>query len=200
MTAGPPPGAARRLRPTARPRDALGRPLPHGAAGVPPLPDDLPASPRAALRAAQDLLDAGLYFQAHEVLEQAWKAAPAAERGLWRGLTQVVVGLVHAARGNTRGATALLRRGLTELVPHLCEPTADGGLAGDGPCPGHARREALDSPTGDRQPTPDGWRAHGVNLPGVVRWAEDLLRRLEKPGAQAGGVPPPPRLVTQGHD
>ena len=50
-------------------------------------------------------------FHAHEVLEDAWKAAPEAERELWRGLAQLAVGLTHAARGNTRGGVALLERG-----------------------------------------------------------------------------------------
>ncbi|WP_230202749.1 DUF309 domain-containing protein [Parafrankia discariae] len=164
------------------------------------MPDDLPTAPRAALSAAQDLLDAGLYFQAHEVLERAWRTAPAAERGLWRALTQIVVGLVHAARGNTRGATALLRRGLTGLAPYLPDPTTDAGPAGADPDPAGARQEAAGCADGGRRPAPDSRRTHGVNLTGVARWAEDLLARLEKPGPQAGGVPPPPRLLAPGRD
>lgn len=95
----------------ARPRDAAGRPLPRGAAGVERVPEDLVLSPVATLREAQRLLDADAPFPAHDVLEAAWKAAPAAERGLWRGLAQLAVGLTHAQRGNARGAVALLRRG-----------------------------------------------------------------------------------------
>lgn len=64
------------------------------------------------------MLEAGLPFQAHEVLEEAWKAAPAGERDLWRGLAQLAVGVTHAARGNRRGATALLRRGSALLAPY----------------------------------------------------------------------------------
>jgi hypothetical protein len=95
----------------ARPRDALGRPLPRGAQGEPTMPDDLSLAPAEALALAQRLLDRGRAFHAHEVLEAAWKAAPAAERELWRGLAQIAVGLTHAQRGNATGAAALLRRG-----------------------------------------------------------------------------------------
>ena len=95
----------------ARPRDALGRPLPRGAAGDERIPDDLVLPPAESVKLAQDLLDAGRPFHAHEVLEASWKAAPADERDLWQGLAQIAVGLTHARRGNARGASALLRRG-----------------------------------------------------------------------------------------
>ncbi|MDD7967440.1 DUF309 domain-containing protein [Actinomycetospora lemnae] len=97
---------------SARPRDASGRPLPYGAAGVPRSDDedeDLP--PDEVLRRAQDLLDQDRPFDAHDVLEGAWKAAPSDERLLWKGLAQLAVGLTHEQRGNPRGASALLRRG-----------------------------------------------------------------------------------------
>jgi hypothetical protein len=99
----------------ARPRDLLGRPLPRSAGGQSPIADDPALPPVQALAAAQDLLDAGQPFHAHEVLEAAWKAAPPAERDLWQGLAQVAVGLTHALRGNARGAVALLRRGADRL-------------------------------------------------------------------------------------
>lgn len=95
----------------ARPRDALGRPLPRGAAGAERVPDDLVLPPAEALALAQRLIDAGRPFHAHEVLEASWKAAPPPERDLWQGLAQVAVGLTHAQRGNGPGAAALLRRG-----------------------------------------------------------------------------------------
>jgi hypothetical protein len=84
--------------------------LPHGAAGVERVPDDLVLSSDEAVTEAQRFLDAGLPFPAHEVLEAAWKAAPEGERELWRGLAQLAVGLTHAQRGNARGAVALLSR------------------------------------------------------------------------------------------
>lgn len=70
------------------------------------------------LAEAQRLLDGGMPFHAHEVLEDAWKTAAEPERALWRGLAQLAVGLTHAARGNTRGAVALLRRGAAAVGPY----------------------------------------------------------------------------------
>lgn len=111
---GPAPGrdrdAAGRPR-SARPRDESGRPLARGSSGTAPAPDEPALPPAEALRRAQELIDTGRPFRAHEVLEACWKAAPAGERELWRGLAQVAVGLTHAQRGNARGAAALLRRG-----------------------------------------------------------------------------------------
>jgi hypothetical protein len=95
--------------------------LPHGATGVPPLPTDVALPPAQALAEAQRLLDEGYLFQAHEVLEAAWKAAPAAERELWQGVTQLVVGATHLARGNPRGALALLARGGDRLAPYAAD-------------------------------------------------------------------------------
>jgi hypothetical protein len=95
----------------ARPRDELGRPLPRDGAGGPPLPDEPALGPDAALATAQQLIDAGRAFRAHEVLEASWKAAPSGERQFWQGLAQIAVGLTHAQRGNARGSVALLRRG-----------------------------------------------------------------------------------------
>src|SRR6185369_9941570 len=94
-----------------RPRDALGRPLPPGSDGVPRIPDDLDLPPAASLAYAQDLLNRGLAFSAHEVLEAAWKNGPDDERPLWQGLAQLAVGITHAQRGNLDGAATLLQRG-----------------------------------------------------------------------------------------
>jgi uncharacterized protein len=93
-----------------RPRDALGRPLPQGSQGVPRIPDDLELPPGESLAYAQDLLDSGLAFNAHEVLEAAWKNAPDDERMLWQGLAQLAVGITHVQRGNVTGALTVLRR------------------------------------------------------------------------------------------
>ena len=105
----------------ARPRDALGRPLPYGAAGVEPVSEE-PLPPLEALELARRLVAEGRTFAAHEVLEARWKAAPPEERDLWQGLAQVCVGLTHAARGNGVGAARLMERGAG-----LLEAYATGG-------------------------------------------------------------------------
>lgn len=103
---------------SSRPRDDFGRPLPYGQPGVERVPDDLSLPPAETLAEAQRYLDEGHPFQAHEVLEARWKAAPAEERGLWRALAQICVGLTHAQRGNTVGAATLLARGAQGLTDY----------------------------------------------------------------------------------
>ena len=111
----------------ARPRDTLGRLLPPGSQGVPRIPDDLELSPSESLAYAQDLLNQGLAFNAHEVLEAAWKNGPQDERALWQGLAQLAVGITHVQRGNPDGASTLLRRGTGHLgevkhpAPHFVD-------------------------------------------------------------------------------
>ncbi|AVM65977.1 MULTISPECIES: DUF309 domain-containing protein [Dietzia] len=107
----------------ARPRDELGRPLPPGSVGVERIPEDLDLPPAESLAWAQDLLDRGRAFHAHEVLEGAWKSGPADERLLWQGLAQLAVGITHIQRANAKGAMALLERA-AERLAH-----------GDGPAP-----------------------------------------------------------------
>jgi hypothetical protein len=106
----------------ARPRDALGRPLPYGAVGEERAPEGVVREPAQALAEAQELLDAGRPFHAHEVLEDAWKSAPETERQLWRGLAQLAVGLTHAARGNATGAATLLDRGAGNIAAYVASP------------------------------------------------------------------------------
>ncbi|TCO44690.1 DUF309 domain-containing protein [Actinocrispum wychmicini] len=114
----------------ARPRDGLGRPLPYGSSGVERQPEGIPRTPAESLAEAQQLLDDGLPFHAHEVLEDAWKTAPEEERELWRGLAQVAVGLTHAARGNTSGAAALIKRGADNIGPYEAHPPHGIDIAG----------------------------------------------------------------------
>lgn len=114
----------------ARPRDELGRPLPRGVPGIPTTPDDLLLTPAEALAQAQALLDEGRAFHAHEVLEGAWKAAPAAERELWRGLAQLAVGLTHAHRGNATGAVRLLTRAADRIEAYAATPPHEVDVTG----------------------------------------------------------------------
>jgi hypothetical protein len=99
-----------------RPRDALGRPLSPGSQGVPRIPDDLDLTPPETLAYAQDLLDRDLAFNAHEVLEAAWKNGPDTEKTLWQALAQLAVGITHVQRGNVNGAVTVLRRASAGLA------------------------------------------------------------------------------------
>ncbi|GAY18339.1 DUF309 domain-containing protein [Mycobacterium sp. shizuoka-1] len=124
----------------ARARDALGRPLPPGAAGVPRIPDDLRLPPAETLAYAQDLLNQGRAFHAHEVFEAAWKNGPDEECTLWQALAQFAVGITHVQRGNHAGGVALLRRASAALAETTAAPydidvaglvTAGAALADD---------------------------------------------------------------------
>jgi uncharacterized protein len=111
----------------ARPRDALGRPLPYGAAGVEPVSEE-PMPPEETITAARSLVAQGRPFSAHEVLEARWKAAPEQERDLWQGLAQICVGLTHALRGNDVGAVRLVERGSGRLAQYTLTNGPSYGL------------------------------------------------------------------------
>ncbi len=114
-----------------RPRDSLGRPLPYGQPGVAPLPEPLPADTDSAVALAQQLLDEGLPFQAHEVLEEMWKSCPAEQRSGWQGLAQLAVAITHNHRGNVRGARLLLdkaRANLSAGISALPNPIDQNGV------------------------------------------------------------------------
>ncbi|MGH3941299.1 MAG: DUF309 domain-containing protein [Pseudonocardiaceae bacterium] len=118
-------------RPTnARPRDGLGRPLPRGARGVDRVPEDVVLSPAEALPRAQQLLDDGYPFHAHEVLEGVWKSTEGEHRELWQGLAQLAVGLTHVRRGNPAGAIALLRRSVDRIDRYATAPPHGLDIAG----------------------------------------------------------------------
>jgi hypothetical protein len=118
-----------------RPRDAEGRPLPHDApAGlaVPREPEDVVRTPAESIARARELLAAGQPFNAHDVLEAAWKQGPPEERDLWQGLAQLCVALTHVRRGNPAGARTLFARGASRLRDH-----AASGLPSHGVDVGH---------------------------------------------------------------
>lgn len=111
----------------ARPRDALGRPLPYGAQGVEPVSEE-PLPPEETLRSARELVAAGRPFSAHEVLEARWKAGPTEERDLWQGLAQLCVAMTHAARGNHVGSGRLFDRAAQRLSAFAATGRGSYGL------------------------------------------------------------------------
>jgi hypothetical protein len=118
---------------SSRERDRLGRPLAAGLVGVPGPVSRSDRAPDETLSEAQQWLDRGQPFAAHEVLEDAWRSCPPGERELWQGLAQLAVGLTHALRGNPTGSDALLARGIAKLAPYQVDPPfgidVDGLLA-----------------------------------------------------------------------
>ncbi|MBZ5567491.1 MAG: DUF309 domain-containing protein [Acidobacteriia bacterium] len=71
------------------------------------------------------LFNTGQYFDAHEVWEDVWRAAPAEEKKLLQGMIQIAVALHHQSRGNPAGARSLLARAQRNLSPY---PESYAGL------------------------------------------------------------------------
>jgi hypothetical protein len=86
-------------------------------------------SPEQTLAEAQQLLDEGRPFHAHEVFEDAWKLSGGAEAGLWKGLAQLAVAVTHRLRGNDTGAHALFARAAAALAPYAADPPYGLNLA-----------------------------------------------------------------------
>lgn len=64
-----------------------------------------------------DLARAGEYFDAHEALEDAWRAAEPAEKDFFQGLVHVVVAWYQAGRGNEVGCSRQLEKAARRLGP-----------------------------------------------------------------------------------
>jgi predicted metal-dependent hydrolase len=64
------------------------------------------------------LIRAGRYFEAHEELETAWRAAEPAERDFLQGLVHVAVAWYQAGRGNRNGCARQLEKAARRLGPY----------------------------------------------------------------------------------
>jgi Domain of unknown function (DUF309) len=67
---------------------------------------------------ALDLVRGGHGFEAHEVLEAMWRAAPSVERDLYQGLVHVAVATYQESRGNRVGRSRQLAKALRRLAPY----------------------------------------------------------------------------------
>ena len=65
------------------------------------------------------------FFDAHEVLEDVWRAAPPEQKKFLQGLIQLAVALHHHSTGNTVGAASVLKRAARNLS---CETTDRRGI------------------------------------------------------------------------
>jgi predicted metal-dependent hydrolase len=71
-----------------------------------------------------ELIRAGEYFAAHEVLEDAWRAAERDERDFFQGLVHVAVAWYQAGRGNRNGCERQLEKARRRLGPYAPEHRA----------------------------------------------------------------------------
>jgi uncharacterized protein len=73
----------------------------------------------------------GAYFEAHEALEDAWRAADPAEKDFFQGLVHVTVAWYQSGRGNRVGCERQLakaERRLTSFSPAHRDVDLDGIL------------------------------------------------------------------------
>jgi uncharacterized protein len=63
----------------------------------------------------------GEYFEAHEELELAWRAAEAEERDFYQGLVHVTVAWYQAGRANRNGCARQLEKAQRRLAPYAPE-------------------------------------------------------------------------------
>ena len=78
-----------------------------------------------ACREGIELFNRAAFFDAHEALEDVWRAAPQPEKKFLQGLIQVAVALHHYGNGNLAGARSVLRRAFRNLSLY---PEGFGGI------------------------------------------------------------------------
>ncbi|HEU5245385.1 MAG TPA: DUF309 domain-containing protein [Gaiellaceae bacterium] len=71
----------------------------------------------AAFKRGLEAIRAGRYFEAHEELEEAWRAAPAEERDFFQGLVHVAVAWYQAGRGRPVATGRQLEKAVRRLTP-----------------------------------------------------------------------------------
>ena len=71
-----------------------------------------------SLTAGLELMRARSYFEAHEELEDEWRAAAAAERAFLQGLVHVTVAWYQAGRGNPVGCERQLAKATRRLAAY----------------------------------------------------------------------------------
>ncbi len=75
----------------------------------------------APLELGLELIRDGQYFEAHEELEAAWRAAEPPERDFLQGLVHVAVAWYQAGRGNSVGCARQLEKAARRLGPYAPE-------------------------------------------------------------------------------
>ena len=68
-----------------------------------------------SLREGISLFNRGQFFEAHEVLEDLWRAAAPADKKFLQGLTQLAVAFHHHSTGNLTGCRSVMARALSNL-------------------------------------------------------------------------------------
>ncbi|HLK85808.1 MAG TPA: DUF309 domain-containing protein [Candidatus Binataceae bacterium] len=79
-----------------------------------------------------ELFNAGRFFECHEAWEDVWKKARGEERLFVQGMIQMAVAILHAQRGNARGARSVWNKARDKLesAPAARTALALGSLCG----------------------------------------------------------------------
>ncbi len=95
--------------------------------------DDCSAPLPPAARHGLELFNRGEYFEAHEALEDAWRAEKGEIRSLYQGILQAAVMYLHITRNNYGGALKMFDRCMKLLAPwpDSCRGVDVGGLRRD---------------------------------------------------------------------
>lgn len=72
----------------------------------------------AAFKRGLEGIRGGRYFEAHEELESAWRAAPDEERDFFQGLVHVAVAWYQAGRGRPVATASQLEKAARRLGPY----------------------------------------------------------------------------------
>lgn len=75
----------------------------------------------AAFKSGLEAIRAGRFFEAHEELELAWRAAAADERDFFQGLVHVAVAWYQAGRGRPVATASQLEKAARRLGPFVPE-------------------------------------------------------------------------------
>src|ERR1700758_3926120 len=78
----------------------------------------------ASFKRGLEEIRAGRYFEAHEELETAWRAAPPEERDFYQGLVHVAVAWYQAGRGRPVATASQLEKAFRRLEAY--EPAHRG--------------------------------------------------------------------------
>ncbi|HVA84268.1 MAG TPA: DUF309 domain-containing protein [Candidatus Binataceae bacterium] len=62
-----------------------------------------------------ELFNGSRFFACHEVWEEVWKRASGAEKLFYQGMIQAAVAILHAQRGNPRGARSTWEKARAKL-------------------------------------------------------------------------------------
>ena len=71
-----------------------------------------------AFKAGLEAIHAGRFFEAHEKLEDAWRAAAADERDFFQGLVHVAIAWYQAGRGRPVATARQLEKAARRLGPY----------------------------------------------------------------------------------